>query len=242
MDFEQTIMTQTPDSGRILPDGGIDTLDPPTDALNEAMLTPEALAQNAPGLETVVELLNHSALTRVYVYICYWGPVSPPEVMDGLELSKSTTYEYVDRLAALGLVKRDESTRPQQLTADPIILIEQRLPIIITPTVLHAFALQEVDEDIEYFVDRYGIGKLIAALRGAGLHFAGNTTQRMIADDIDVRDTEAMLIVYALVPALAVGREHDPYFEYLFPDVYDEMDLPDLEELETPVEPPLSDE
>jgi len=206
---------------------------PPTEALNEETLTPEALAQNAPGLQTVVELLNHPALARVYVYVCYWGPVSPPEVMDGLDLSKSTAYEYVDRLVNLGLIERNKSTRPQQLTAEPIVLVEQHVPIIVTPTVLHAFALQEVDEDVEYFVDRHGIGKLVAALRGAGLHFAGKTTQRMVASDIDVRDTDAMLIVYALVPALAVGRNHDPYFEYLFPDVSDQMDLPDLEEIET---------
>jgi hypothetical protein len=51
----------------------------------------------------------------------------------------------------------------------------------------------------------------------------------MVASDIDVRETEAMMIIYALKPALAVGREHDPFFEYLFPDVYDEMDLPDLD-------------
>jgi len=42
-----------------------------------------------------------------------------------------------------------------------------------------------------------------------------------------------MMIIYALVPALAVGREHDPYFEYLFPDVHDKMDIPDLDEQET---------
>jgi uncharacterized protein with von Willebrand factor type A (vWA) domain len=109
---------------------------------------------------------------------------------------------------------------------------------MITPTVLHAFALQEVDEDIEYFVDRYGIGKLVAALRGAGLHHAGSMTQRMVASEIDVLDTEAMMIIYALVPALVVGREQDPYFEYLFPDVHDQMDLPDLEEQETsPAQP-----
>ncbi|TKX76300.1 hypothetical protein EXE53_32620 [Halorubrum sp. SD626R] len=80
-------------------------------------------------------------------------------------------------------------------------------------------------------MDRYGIGKLIAALRGAGLHFAGKTTQRMVAADIDVRETEAMMIIYALKPALVVGRDHDPFFEYLFPDVDDDMDLPDLDEI-----------
>lgn len=221
-----------PDHDHVRPDGGIDTLDPPPiDILTEDTLEPETLAENAPRLETVVELLNRPALARVYIYICYWGPVTPPEAMEALDLSKSTAYEYVDRLVDLGLVDRDNSTRPQQLTADPTIIVEQYVPIVITPTVLHALGLQEVDEDIEYFVDRYGLGKLIAALRGAGLHFAGKTTQRMVASDIDVRETEAMMIIYALKPALAVGREHDPFFEYLFPDVHDEMDLPDLDEI-----------
>ncbi|WP_440008994.1 DUF7437 domain-containing protein [Halomicrococcus sp. SG-WS-1] len=244
MDFELTAMTQTPNPDRVLPDGGIDAFGPPpTDALNEEILTPEALAENAPGLETIVELLNRPALARVYVYVCYWGPVAPPDVMDGLDLSKSTTYEYVDQLVNLGLIERDESTRPQQLTAEPIVLIEQHLPIVVTPTVLHAFALQEVDGDIAYFVDRHGFGKLVAALRGAGLHFAGNTTQRMVASDIEVRDTEAMMIVNALVPALAVGRDYDPYFTYLFPDVHDQMTLPNLDERETtPAQPPDRDE
>ncbi len=221
------------------PDGGTSALHtPPRDILNEETLKPELLAENAPGLETLVKLLNQPALARVYVYVCYWGPVSPPEVMDDLDLSKSTAYDYVDRLVDLGLVERDDSTRPQQLTAEPVIVVEPYTPIIITPTVLHAFALQEVDEDVEYFVDRYGIGKLVAALRGAGLHHAGSMTQRMVASEIDVRDTEAMMIIYALVPALAVGREHDPYFEYLFPDVHDQMDLPDIDAQEmSPVQP-----
>ena len=230
MDFELTNMT--PDHDRVRPDGGTDALDPPPmDVMDEDTLKPETLAQNAPRIETVVQLLNHPALARVYVYVCYWGPVAPPEIMEALDLSKPTTYEYVDRLVDLGLVDRDDSTRPQQVTANPIIIVEEYVPIVITPTVLHALALQEIDEDVEYFMDRHGIGKLIAALRGAGLHFAGKTTQRMVANDIDVRETEAMMIIYALKPALAVGREHDPFFEYLFPDVDDEMDLPDLDEM-----------
>ena len=140
-------MTDTPAPDRALSDGGIDTLDPPPiDVLNKETLEPETLAENASRLETVVELLNRPALARVYVYICYWGPVTPPEAMDALDLSKSTTYEYIDQLVDLSLVDRDDSTRPQQLTADPIIIVEQYVPIVITPTVLHALALQEVDE------------------------------------------------------------------------------------------------
>ncbi|MBP2252753.1 hypothetical protein J2754_003099 [Halarchaeum solikamskense] len=229
-------MPDEPTDDLLRPDGGVNAL--PGDALTTESLAPERLAQNAPGLETVVELLNHPALTRVYVYICYWGPTTPPDVQDDLDLSKSTAYEYIDQLVDLGLITRDDSTRPQHLTAEPVAVVDEHAPIVITPTVLHAFALQEIDADVAYFLDRYGIGKLVAALRGAGLHFAGQTTQRMVADDIDVRETEAMMISYALIPALAVGQDHDPYFDYLFPDVHDAMELPDLDERETTPSPP----
>ncbi|WP_232833727.1 helix-turn-helix domain-containing protein [Saliphagus sp. LR7] len=230
MDFELHCMLG---DDRLRPDGGIDMPNPPPrDAMSEEALDPATLAQNAPKLETVVELLTQPAVTRVYVYVCYWGRVTPPEVVEGLEISKSTAYEYIDRLVDLGLVDRDESTRPQQLTADPIAVVEPYAPIVITPTVLHATALQEIDEDVAYFGDRYGIGKLVAALRGAGLHFAGETTQRMVAADIDVRDTEAMMIIYALRPALVLGRERDPFFGHLFPDVADTIEVPDLDDTE----------
>lgn len=236
-------MADHPDAPRTRTDGGTDAINMPSrDSLDEETLNPAVLAQNAPRLETVVTLLNQPALARVYVYVCYWGPVEPPAIMDELGLSKSTTYGYIDRLANLGLIERDESTRPQQLTAEPVVLVEQQVPIVITPTVLHAFALQEVDDDVEYFIDRHGVGTLVAALRGAGLHYAGETTQRMVATDLNVRDTEAMLIIDALVPALTVGRDHDPYFEYLFPDVHAEMELPDLADRETTPAQPSTDE
>lgn len=215
----------SPDRNRVRPDGG--TIDqPPLDVMSETNLRPQTLAENASRLETVVQLLNQPALTRVYVYICYWGPVTAADIIETLELSKSTTYEYIDSLVALGLAERDDSTRPQQLTADPLIIVEQYVPIVITPTVLHALALQEINDDVAYFVDRHGVGKLIAALRGAGLNFAGKTTQRMIANDIDVPAAEGMTIVHALLPALAVGQQRDPYFEHLFPDVHDQIDIP----------------
>jgi len=77
--------------------------------------------------------------------------VSPPEVIDNLDLSKSTACDYVDRLVDLSLIERDNPTRTQHLTAEPVILVKPYTPIIITPTVLHGFALQEVDEDVNYF-------------------------------------------------------------------------------------------
>jgi len=233
-------MDRTVETGNVRTDGGLDVPDPSSaESLPADALEPKALARNAPRLEAIVELFNQPALARVYVYVCYWGPVSRPDIMDALDLSKSTAYDYVDRLVDLGFIERDESTHPQQLTADAIVLVDRHVPLVVTPTVLHAFALQEIDEDVEYFVDRHGVGKLVAALRGAGLHYAGKTTQRMVASDIDVRDSEAMVVVNALAPVVAVGRDRDPYFATMFPESGDAMDLPELDSVETT--PPLPD-
>jgi hypothetical protein len=38
-----------------------------------------------------VKLLNRPALTHVYVYICYCGPVTPLEAMEALDRSKYST-------------------------------------------------------------------------------------------------------------------------------------------------------
>jgi hypothetical protein len=64
----------------------------------------------------------------------------------------------------------------------------------------------------------------------------------MVASDIDVRETEAMMIIYALKPALAVGREHDPFFTYLFPDVHENMELPDLDDVADAPAPSMDSE
>jgi len=45
------------------------------------------------------------------------------------------------------------------------------------------------------------------------------------ADELDVTPAEGMAIIYALQPALAAGQARDPYFDRLFPDVADEIEV-----------------
>jgi len=42
------------------------------------------------------------------------------------------------------------------------------MPLVITPTVVHAFALQEVDDGVAYFVERYGVGRVHDTPGGGG--------------------------------------------------------------------------
>ena len=211
-------------------DGGVDAR---LAGLDAARLDPAVMASEPSGLDTLSTLLDRPSLARVYVYVCYWEPTTVPEVVDALDLSESTAYEYVDRLVDHGLVTRREAGRPRTLRADPVAVVDPVGPVVVTPTVLHAVALAATDEGLARFHDRHGLGTLVATLRGAGLHYAGETTQRSVAADVGVRPTEAMLVVEALAPVLAVGRERDPYFEALFPDVATAMELPDLNDRTT---------
>lgn len=176
------------------------------------------------GLIASTTLLQESRLARSYIYVCYDGPTTIKTLIDELGIARATAYDDVDQLESLGVVNRDESTRPHELTATAFAFIDET-EIAITPTVLHVIAPSEIDDDVAYVRNRYGTTRLVKALRLAGKHFAGSLTQRMVADELGITAAEGMAIVYALEPALAAGREHDPYFDRLFPEIGDEISV-----------------
>ncbi|GCF15903.1 hypothetical protein Harman_38380 [Haloarcula mannanilytica] len=182
-------------------------------------------------LATIGRLLDHPELARVYVYICYYGPVTRPEIKAALEIPKTIVYDHVETLETLGIVTL-AGERPVEVTAEPVRITTDGT--VVTPTILHAVALQEVDEDISYFVERHGVGKLAAAVRQAGLHYAGQITQRMAADPLEISTGEAVSIILALKPALAVGREYDPYFDVIFPEIADDIEFEGEFDVSTP--------
>lgn len=166
------------------------------------------------GLLAATTLLQTPRLAREYVYLCYYGPTTIQELINELEVARATAYDDVERLERLGVVDRDGSTRPHQLTATPFAFVDGR-DVSITPTLIHAVALTEFDDDAAYFHNRHGVSKLTAAVQTAGKYYAGELTQRMAATEMGVQPAEGMAIIYALRPVLKAGREHDPYFEQL---------------------------
>jgi len=171
-------------------------------------------------LATVGRLLDRPELARVYVYVCYYGPVTRPGIVAAIDVPKTTVYDHVETLETLGVVEL-VGDRPVEVTADPVLIDADG--ITVTPTLLHAVALQAIDEDVAYFGQRHGVGKLAAAVRQAGLHYAGRITQRMAAEPLGISTGEAIQIVLALEPVLAAGKQHDPHFESVFPNVADDI-------------------
>ena len=173
-------------------------------------------------LATVGRLLDHPELARVYVYVCYYGPVTRPQIKTALDIPKTTVYDHVETLETLGVVTL-AGGRPVEVSADPVQISTN--DIVVTPTILHAVALQEVDEEIFYFVERHGVGKLAAAVRQAGLHYVGRITQRMAADPLTISTGEAISIILALEPAIVAGSEYDPYFDVIFPEIANDIEF-----------------
>lgn len=176
------------------------------------------------GFVAAATLVRNPRLARLYVYVCYYGPTTVPNVVDALDVARATAYEDVERLESLGVLARDESTRPHRLSAEPFAFVDDA-EVAITPTVLHAVALSVVDDDVAYFLNRYDVSRLVDALRTAAAHYAGDRTQRMAAEELDVTPAEGMAVVTALRPALAAGREYDPFFGRLFPEYAGELEF-----------------
>jgi len=191
---------------------------------------PDESAVDAPslgdfdGFVAAATLVRNPRLARLYVYVCYYGPTTVPNVVDALDVARATAYEDVDQLESLGVLARDDSTRPHRLSVEPFAFVDDA-EVAITPTALHAVALSVIDDDVDYFLNRYGVSRLVAALRVAGAHYAGDLTQRMAADELDVTAAEGMAVVAALRPALAAGRAYDPFFDRLLPEQAGELDL-----------------
>ncbi|MFB6177014.1 MAG: helix-turn-helix domain-containing protein [Halobaculum sp.] len=193
----------------------------PSDGSGPAV-DPRELATAVDRFAAAGTLLDRPSLARVYVFVCYYGPVDRPRIRAALDLPKTTAYQYVDELVELGLVEVD-GDRPAAISADPVQFREDGA--VVTPTTLHAVSRQAIDDDVRAFTDRHGVGTLVAAVRQAGLYYAGQITRRMAADPLGVHSGEAMVIVDALRPVVAAGREYDPAFDVLFPDVADEIEF-----------------
>jgi len=176
------------------------------------------------GFVAAATLLQNPRLARVYTFVCYYGPTTMSDLIDALDVARATAYDDVERLEALQVVSRDESTRPHRLSAEPFAFVDDD-DVAITPTVLHAVATSEIDDDVAYFLNRYGVSRLVHALRAAAAHYAGSLTQRMAADELDVTPAEGMAVVDALCPVLAAGVEYDSFFDRLFPDHADALDF-----------------
>lgn len=175
---------------------------------------PDSGTVDGPTFPTVSVLIARPRLAYLYTELLEiddWATTR--DLVERTEFSQSTVYEDMRTLRDTPLVSVRKEGRERQYRAEPFIIgvIEGRLTSI-TPTVIAAIGRQSVDEDVEQFVDDYGVEKLIEAVEYAKSYVNGDMTERIAARELGVPALVGMTILIALEDTVREMEEVDPHF------------------------------
>jgi len=167
------------------------------------------------GLMSVARLLEEPRLARLYTFILREGEVTIDEIVDQVEMPRSTAYSDTSTLVDLGVLTRDEERKTHTYTAVPITLTASLDgdEYTITPTFVEAFGRAPRDQDLDLLLERDGLGKLAAALTYAIPYTEGRMSERVAARELDLQSAFATAVLQALREVVLEMEGHDPYFE-----------------------------
>jgi DNA-binding transcriptional ArsR family regulator len=167
------------------------------------------------GFMSVAHLLEEPRLARLYTFILRAGEVTIDDISEQLEMPRSTAYSDTSTLVDLGVLTRDEEQKTHTYTAVPITLTANLAgnEYTITPTFIEAFGRAPRDRDLDLLLERYGLGKLAAALTYAIPYSEGEMSERVAARELDLQPAFAIAVLHALRDVVLEIEEHDPYFE-----------------------------
>ena len=157
---------------------------------------------------SIADLLEQPQLARIYAYLYREGEATVSELIDVLDLSQGTAYTYVNQLTDTGVLTPTTDTQPQRYAAVEIELtltVNGDREYTISPALIAAVARRATDETIDSYIGRRGIHGLATALTHTIARERGETTHRLVADDLDMSPLEAEVILQALRP---IVHEH----------------------------------
>ena len=157
---------------------------------------------------SVADLLEETPLARIYTYIYREGKTTVSELIDALDLTQGTAYTYVNQLADAGVLTPTTDTQPKRYTAVEIELtltVDGNRKYTISSALVAAVACRATDETIDSYINRRGIHGLATALTYTIARERGETTHRLVAEDLNMSPLEAEVILQALRP---VVHEH----------------------------------
>lgn len=157
---------------------------------------------------SIADLLEQTQLARIYAYLYHEGEATVSELIDALDLSQGTAYTYVNQLTDAGVLTLTTDSQPQRYAAVEIELtltVDGEREYTISPALIAAVARQATDDTIDSYIERRGVHGLATALTHTITREHGETTHRLVADDLDISELEAELILQALRP---IVHEH----------------------------------
>ncbi|MFP8952778.1 helix-turn-helix domain-containing protein [Natrialbaceae archaeon A-arb3/5] len=165
------------------------------------------------GLLSVAQLLEEPRLARLYTFVLRAGDVTVDDVVDELEMPRTTAYSDTGTLVELGVLTRDEEQKTHTYSAVPITLTASLDgdTYTVTPTLIEAFGRSPRDQDLDLLIERYGLGKLAAALTYAIPYAEGEMSERIAARELDLQQAFAIAVLQALRNVVRDMKSVDPY-------------------------------
>jgi len=167
------------------------------------------------GLLSIAQLLEEPRLARLYTFVLREGDVTIDDIVAALEIPRTTAYSDMGTLVDLGVVTRDEEQKTHTYSAVPITLTADLDgdEYTVTPTLIEAVGRSPHDQDLDLLLERYGLGKLAAALTYAIPYANGEMSERVAARELDLQRAFAIAILHALRDVVQDMEIVDPYFE-----------------------------
>ncbi len=180
------------------------------------------------GLLSIAQLLEEPRLARLYTFVLREGEVTIEDVVDELEMPRTTAYSDTGTLVDLGVLTRDEERKTHTYSAVPITLTADLDgdEYTVTPTLVEAFGRSPRDPDLDLLIEKHGLGKLAAALTYAVPYAEGEMSERVAARELDFQHAFAIAVLQALREVVLDMKTVDPYFD----DVRDASEGPPVDE------------
>ena len=167
------------------------------------------------GLLSIAQLLEEPRLARLYTFVLREGDVTIDDIVAAVEIPRTTAYSDMGTLVDLGVLTRDEEQKTHTYSAVPITLTADLDgdEYTVTPTLIEAVGRSPHDQDLDLLLERYGLGKLAAALTYAIPYANGEMSERVAARELDLQQAFATAVLHALRDVVQDMETVDPYFE-----------------------------
>lgn len=167
------------------------------------------------GLMSIAQLLEEPRLARLYTFVLREDDVTIDDIVDELEVPRTTAYSDAGTLVDLGVLTRDDGQKTHTYSAVPITLTADLdgNEYTVTPTLIEAFGRSPRDGDLDFLIEKHGLGKLAAALSYAVPYAEGGMSERVAARELDLQEAFAIAVLQALREIVLEMRTVDPYFD-----------------------------
>jgi len=167
------------------------------------------------GLMSIAQLLEEPRLARLYTFVLREGEITIDDIIATLDMPRTTAYSDMGTLVDLGVVTRDESQKTHTYSAVPITLTADLDgdEYTVTPTLIEAVGRSTQDQDLDLLLEKYGLGKLAAALTYAIPYVDGGMSERVAARELDLQYAFAIAVLHALRDVVQDMEPADPYFD-----------------------------